>query len=104
MTVCLCKYCSCVYISSASARIERGRIIEALRQHVAENSSDPISWSWKRGVVASSVKKVGEFHSTAAKFGVEVVEAYAGMIFTSKKNALGIVEVEQRPAFDWTDS
>ena len=49
------------------------------------------------------MKTVSEFHATAAKFGVEVVEAYAGMIFTSKMNALGIVEVEQRPMFDWSE-
>jgi len=61
------------------------------------------SWSWHGAVVISSAKIVSEFHAAAADLGLEVVESYAGMIFTSRKNASGVVEVEQRQAFDLTD-
>ena len=61
------------------------------------------SWSWSGAVVVSSARTVGELHAAAADLGIEVVESYAGMIFTSKKNAAGAVVTEQRQAFDWTD-
>jgi len=61
------------------------------------------SWSWSGAVVVSSAKTVSEFHAAAAELGLEVVEGYAGMVFTSRKNASGVVEVEQRSAIDWTD-
>jgi hypothetical protein len=60
-------------------------------------------WSWHGAVVISSAKTVGEFHAAAADLGIEVVEGYAGMVFESKKNGHGVVEVTQRSAFDWTD-
>ncbi len=83
-----------VFIATISGATE-GRYGLAL----AGNSS----WSWSGAVVVSSAKSVSEFHAAAAALGVEVAEVYAGMIFTSKKNASGVVEVEQRSAFDWTD-
>jgi hypothetical protein len=69
----------------------------------AEISSGPVSWTWSGAVIVSSMKMVGEFHQTAASLGIEVIESYAGMVFTSKKNADGVVETEQRLAFDWKD-
>lgn len=66
---------------------------------LARNSS----WSWSGAVVISSAKTVSELHTAAADHGIEVAEVYAGMIFTSKKNASGVVVTEQRQAFDWTD-
>jgi len=61
------------------------------------------SWSWSGAVVISSARMVSEFHAAAADLGIEVVERYGGMVFTSGKNASGVVEVEQRQAFDWID-
>ena len=61
------------------------------------------SWSWSGGVIISSARTVSEFHAAAAELGIEVVEGYAGMVFTSRKNAVGAVVTEQRQAFDWTD-
>ena len=61
------------------------------------------SWSWSGAVVISSARTVSQFQSAAADLGIEVVEGYAGMIFTSKKSAQGAVVTEQRQAFDWTD-
>jgi hypothetical protein len=58
------------------------------------------SWSWKGAVVISSARTVSELHAAAADLGIEVVEEYGGMIFTSKKNAEGAVVTEQRQAFD----
>lgn len=69
----------------------------------AGNSSGPQSWSWNGAVVVSDVRTVSQLHAAAAKLGLGVVESYAGMMFESKRNALGVVEVEQRQAFDWTD-
>ena len=66
----------------------------------AEISSGPVSWTWSGTVIVSSVKTVGEFHQTAVSLGIEVIESYAGMVFISKKNAEGVVETEQRPAFN----
>ncbi len=61
------------------------------------------SWSWNGAVVISSARTVSELHAAAADLGIEVVEKYAGMVFESKKNGHGVVEVEQRSAFDFTD-
>jgi len=61
------------------------------------------SWSWEGAVVVSSARTVSDFHAAAAALGLEVAEVYGGMVFHSKKNAHGVVEVEQRPAFDCTD-
>lgn len=63
-------------------------------------SSWPQSWSWHGAVVVSDVGIVSQFHAAAAELGLEVAESYAGMMFESKRNALGVVEVEQRQAFD----
>lgn len=60
-------------------------------------------WSWNGAVVISAARTVSELHAAAADLGIEVVEEYGGMIFRSKKNGKGVVEVEQRSAFDWTD-
>lgn len=64
------------------------------------NSSGRQSWSWSGTVVVSDVRIVSELHAAAAELGLEVVERYAGMIFTSRQNAVGVVEVEQRWPFD----
>ena len=66
-------------------------------------SAGDFSWSWSGAVVVSSVRTVSQLHAAAAALGLEVAEIYAGMIFTSRKNAQGVVEVDQRQAFDWTD-
>ena len=66
-------------------------------------SSGPQSWSWSGAVVISDVRAVSQLHADAAELGLEVVEGYGGMIFTSKKNAQGGVEVEQRQMLDWTN-
>lgn len=60
-------------------------------------------WSWNGAVVISSARTASDLHAAAADLGIEVVEEYAGMIFTSKKNAAGAVVTEQRQAFDWND-
>ena len=62
-----------------------------------------LSWSWSGAVIVSSVKTISEFHQKAASLGIEVVEEVGGMVFTSRRNTTGLVETEQRPAFDWTD-
>ena len=66
-------------------------------------SAGDFSWSWSGVVVVSSVRTVSQLHAAAAALGLEVAEVYAGMIFTSRKNAQGVVEVEQQQAFDGED-
>jgi hypothetical protein len=66
-------------------------------------STGNCSWSWSGSVLVSDVRPVGVLHAAAVALDLEVVESYAGMVFTSKKNGQGIVEVTQRSAFDWTD-
>lgn len=61
------------------------------------------SWSWNEAVVISSARTVSELHAAAADLGIEVVEEYGGMVFMSKMNGHGVVEVEQRSALDWID-
>ena len=65
--------------------------------------SEDRSWTWNGSVVISSAKSVGEFHSHAASHGIEVIESFAAMVFQSKRNDQGVVETEQRSAFDLTD-
>lgn len=66
-------------------------------------SAGDLSWSWRGAVVTSDVKKISDLNAVAADLDLEVAEVYAGMIFTSKKNADGVVECEQREAFDWSN-
>lgn len=61
------------------------------------------SWSWSWAVVISSARSVSQLHAAAAALGLEVAEVYAGMVFTSRKDAHGVVEVKQQQAFDWRD-
>lgn len=65
-------------------------------------STGNFSWSWQAAVVISDVKPISDMNTVAVDLGLEVAEVYAGMIFTSKKNAAGVLETEQRQAFDWT--
>lgn len=64
------------------------------------NSSGPQSWSWSGAVVVSDVRIVSQLHAAAAQLGLEVAEEFGGMIFTSSRNALGVVGVVQQWAFD----
>lgn len=61
------------------------------------------SWSWNGAVMISDVRTVSQLHAAAADLGLEVVESYGGMVFTSRRNGQGVVEVVQRSAFDGTD-
>jgi hypothetical protein len=61
------------------------------------------SWSWNDAVLASDFRILGHFHRAAANLGIEVVQSFGGMIFTSKKNDAGIVEVSHESAFDWSN-
>ena len=66
-------------------------------------SCDDSSWFWSGAVVASDMRTVSGFHKAAARRGIDVIEGYAGMVFTSKKNGRGVVETEQQAAFDWSN-
>ena len=59
--------------------------------------------SWSGIVRVSSFKEISGMMVHAASLGIFVGTTFAGMVMEYKKNAEGEVEVEQRPAFDWTD-
>ena len=65
--------------------------------------SENRSWTWTGSTIISSARSVGEFHQMAASYGIQVVESYAGMIFESKRNHQGVVECDQRSAFEPED-
>ncbi len=58
--------------------------------------------SWKRTdwLRCASFKEVSEIMYEAAKYGIDVRTTFAGMEMLYRLNALGVIEVEQRPAFD----
>ena len=60
-------------------------------------------WSWSGTVRVSSFKPISELMHHSASLGIFVGTTFAGMVMDYKKNAAGEIEVEQRPAFDWTD-
>ena len=67
-------------------------------------SPEKKSWSWSGTVRVSSFKEISGLMVHAASLGICFVgTTFAGMIVEYKRNAEGEIEVEQRPAFDWTD-
>ena len=61
------------------------------------------SWTWSGVVRASSFREISARMVHAASLGISVSTMLAGMIMEYRRNAAGEIEVEQRPAFDWTD-
>ena len=66
-------------------------------------SPEQDSWSWNGIVRVASFKEISGLMVHAASLGIFVGTTFAGMIMEYKRNAEGEIEVEQRPAFDWTD-
>ena len=67
-------------------------------------SPEKKSWSWSGTVRVSSFKEISGLMVHAASLGICFVgTTFAGMIVEYKRNAEGEIEVQQRPAFDWTD-
>lgn len=58
------------------------------------------SWSWSGIVRVASFKEISGKMVHAASLGIFVGTTFAGMVMEYKKNAVGEIEVEQRPAFD----
>lgn len=65
--------------------------------------SEEKSWSWSGGVRTCSFKEISELMHHAASLGIFVGTTFAGMVMEYRRNEAGEIEVEQRPAFDWTD-
>jgi hypothetical protein len=65
-------------------------------------SPEKKGWSWS-GAERVSRFTISEFMHHAASLGIFVGTTFAGMVMEYKKNSAGEIEVEQRPAFDWTD-
>ena len=66
-------------------------------------SPEENSWSASSWLRVRSFRKVSEIMHHAASLGIFVGTTFAGMVMEYKKNSAGEIEVEQRPAFDWTD-
>ena len=61
------------------------------------------SWTWNGIVRVSSFKEISGLMVHAASLRILVGTTFAGMVMEYRRNAKGEIEVEQRPAFDWTD-
>ena len=66
-------------------------------------SPEKKSWSWSGIVRVSSFREISELMHHGASLRIFVGMTFAGMIVEYKRNAEGEIEVQQRPAFDWTD-
>jgi hypothetical protein len=66
-------------------------------------SPEEKSWTWSGVVRVSSFREISGMMVHAASLGVFVGTTFAGMLMEYRRNAEGEIEVEQRPAFDWTD-
>lgn len=66
-------------------------------------SPEEKSWTWSGVVRVSSFKEISGMMAHAASLGVFVGTTFAGIVIEYKRNAEGEIEVEQHPAFDWTD-
>lgn len=63
-------------------------------------SPEKKSWTWSGVVRVSSFKEISSVMVHAASLGVLVGTTFAGMVMEYKRNAVGEIEIEQRPAFD----
>jgi hypothetical protein len=66
-------------------------------------SAEKKSWSWSGTVRVSSFKEISGLMVHAASLGMFVGTTFAGMVMEYRRNGAGEIEVEQRPAIDWTD-
>lgn len=69
-------------------------------EFVLRLSSEDSSWITSGWLRCSSFKEVSQVMFEAAKHGMDVRTAFAGMEMCYRKNAQGLIEVVQRPAFD----
>ena len=60
------------------------------------------SWTWSGVVRVSSFREISGVMVHAASLSVFAGATFAGMLMEYRRNAEGEIEVEQRPAFDWT--
>lgn len=60
-------------------------------------------WTWNGIMRASSVKDISALMFEGSEVGLIVRTCFCGIEMIYRKNSSGEIEVEQRPAFDWTD-
>lgn len=58
------------------------------------------SWRTSSWLRCSSFKEISQVMFQAAQQGIDVRTAFAGMEMCYRRNELGVIEVEQQPAFD----
>ncbi len=63
-------------------------------------SPEENSWSTSSWLRVSSFREISEIMFNAAQQNLFVRTAFAGMEMCYRQNDLGVIEVEQRPAFD----
>lgn len=86
-----------------TASVPNARSDSGPQRYGLEFSPEEKSWSWNGFVRVSSFKEISGLMVHAASLGIFVSTTFAGMVMEYKKNAAGEIEVEQHPAFDWTD-
>lgn len=63
-------------------------------------SPEASTWRTSGWLRCSSFKEVSHIMFQAASQGMDVRTAFAGMEMCYRRNAIGVIEVEQQPAFD----
>lgn len=69
-------------------------------EFVLRLSSEDSSWKTSGWLRCSSFKEISQIMFQAAQQRMAVRTAFAGMEMCYRRNALGVIEVEQQPAFD----
>lgn len=71
-------------------------------QHEFGLTFSPADSTWRTSgwLRCSSFKEISHIMFQAAKQGIDVRTAFAGMEMCYRRNAIGVIEVEQQPAFD----
>ncbi len=69
-------------------------------EFVLKFSPEDSSWRTSSWLRCSSFKEISQIMFQAAQQGMDVRTAFAGMEMCYRRNARGVIEVEQQPAFD----
>jgi hypothetical protein len=77
-------------------------VVPNARQHefCLRLSSEDSSWKTSGWLRVSSFKEISHIMFNAAKEGILVRTAFLGMEMIYRRNAVGVIETEQHPAFD----
>ena len=100
-----CIELGCAEVSSLSVKpdsVQFDAVVPNAGQHHFGLTISPEenSWSASSSLRVHSFREVSEIMHHAATLGVLVGTTFAGMVMEYRRNAIGEIEVEQKPAFD----